>query len=152
MTDADRSQSKTALIFGISGQDGSYLAKILLERGYEVHGTSRDKENNAFAGLRRLGLLGRVHLHSAALTDFRSVSRVLHQVLPDEIYGLAGQTSVALSFDQPLEAFESIAVGTVNILECMRLLEKPIRFFNAASGECFGETLDPYAMAKAYMP
>ena len=153
--------SKKALIFGISGQDGGYLAQLLLHKGYEIHGTSRDCENNPFRGLKRLGLLDRIKLYSAALTDFRSVVRVLNQVRPDEVYNLAGQTSVALSFQQPVEAFESISVGTINILECARLLDHPVRIFNAASSECFGNTKtaadeetpfrprSPYAMAKA---
>lgn len=152
---------KKALIFGISGQDGGYLAQLLFQKGYEIHGTSRDCENNPFRGLKHLGLFDCIKLHSAALTDFRSVVRVLHQVRPDEVYNLAGQTSVALSFNQPVEAFESISVGTINILECVRLLDYPIRIFNPASSECFGNTetpadeetpfrpRSPYAMAKA---
>src|SRR6202521_2870891 len=127
--------SKKALIFGISGEDGSYLARFLFHKGYEIHGTSRDCENNSFRGLKRLGVFERVKLHSAALTDFRSVVQVLHQVPPNEVYHLAGQTSVALSFQQPVEAFESISVGTINILECARLLDYPVRIFNAASSE-----------------
>lgn len=161
MSKSREAVSKKALIFGISGQDGGYLARFLLQKGYEVHGTSRDCENNLFHGLKRLGLFDRIKLRSAALTDFRSVLNVLHQVRPDELYNLAGQTSVALSFHQPVEAFESIAVGTINILECVRLLDHRVRIFNAASSECFGNTespadeetpfrpRSPYAMAKS---
>lgn len=152
---------KTALIFGVSGQDGAYLAQLLLGKGYQVHGTSRDSASNPFTGLHRLGIADRVTLHTVALTDFRSVFSVLHKVVPDEIYNLAGQTSVALSFELPVEAFESITVGTINILECVRLLGQPIKSFHAASSECFGDAVtpadegtpfrprSPYAMAKA---
>lgn len=152
---------KTALIFGISGQDGAYLAQLLLAKGYVVHGTSRDCASNPFIGLHRLGIFDRVTLHTVALTEFRSVISVMHKVMPDEIYNLAGQTSVALSFELPVEAFESVTVGTINILECVRLLGRPIKSFHAASSECFGEAptpadentpfrpRSPYAMAKA---
>ncbi len=157
MTDA----RKTALIFGISGQDGAYLAKFLLERGYIVHGTSRDAEISSFAALTSLGIKERIALHSAAPTDFRSVLQVITRAAPDEIYNLSGQSSVGLSFQQPVETLESIAVGTLNMLECIRFLRQPIRFYNAGSGECFGDTggraasettpfqpRSPYAVAK----
>lgn len=153
---------KSALIVGISGQDGAYLAQLLLGRGYAVHGTSRDAEVSSFASLVALGIRDRVVLHSAAPTDFRSVFQVVSRVAPDEIYNLSGQSSVGLSFHQPVETLESVAVGTLNILECIRLLDRPIRFYNAGSGECFGDTgglaadestpfhpRSPYAVAKA---
>ena len=152
---------KTVLIFGVSGQDGAYLAQLLLDKGYDVHGTSRDCASNPFLGLHRLGIADRVTLHTVALTEFRSVFSVMHKVMPDEIYNLAGQTSVALSFELPVEAFESITVGTINILECVRLLGRPVKSFHAASSECFGDAMipadegtpfqprSPYAMAKA---
>lgn len=154
---------KRALIFGVSGQDGSYLSRLLLEKGYEVHGTSRDAETQRFSGLTRLGIRDRVRVHSASLTDFRNILQVVTQVEPDEVYNLAGQTSVGLSFTQPIEAFESIATGTLQILEVIRYLKAPVRFYNASSGECFGEIpvgeaadestpfrpKSPYATAKA---
>jgi GDPmannose 4,6-dehydratase len=153
---------KTALIFGISGQDGAYLALSLLQKGYVVHGTSRDAEMASFSSLDQLGIQNRVVLHSAAPTDFRSVLQVISRSTPHEIYNLAGQSSVGLSFQQPVETLESIAVGTLNILECIRLLDRPIRFYNAGSGDCFGDTAgvaanemsafrpcSPYAVAKA---
>ncbi|MCF8506970.1 MAG: GDP-mannose 4,6-dehydratase [Caulobacter sp.] len=135
--------SRTALILGISGQDGAYLARLLLDKGFDVHGTSRDHEAASFPNLTKLGIRDRVRLHSAALNDFRSVIRVLDRVEPDEIYNLAGQTSVGLSFDMPVETYESIAVSALNILECIRFLKRPIRLFNAASSECFGNTAEP---------
>lgn len=131
---------RTALIFGISGQDGSWLAHLLLEKGYTVHGTSRDREASSFGNLRRLGLYERVHLHSAVLTDFRSVVQVVSGTRPDEIYNLAGQSSVGLSFEQPVETLSSLALGTVNILEAIRFLGIGARFYNASSSECFGNT------------
>lgn len=155
-------QRKTALIFGISGQDGAYLAKLLLERNYAVHGTSRDAEISSFASLAALGIKDRIELHSAVPTDFRSTLQVISRTTPDEIYNLSGQSSVGLSFQQPVETLESITVGTLNILECIRLLGRPIRFYNAGSGECFGDTggkpanestpfqpRSPYAVAKS---
>lgn len=153
---------KIALIFGISGQDGAYLAKLLLERGYVVHGTSRDAEISSFASLVGLGIRERITLHSAVPTDFRSALQVISRTTPDEIYNLSGQSSVGLSFQQPVETLESITVGTLNILECIRLLARPIKFYNAGSGECFGDTggepanestpfhpRSPYAVAKS---
>lgn len=153
---------KTALIFGISGQDGGYLSRLLLGKGYQVHGTSRDAEASAFANLTTLGLRDRVTTHSAALTDFRSVLQVIAKVEPDEIYNLSGQSSVGLSFQQPVETLESIATATLNVLEAVRFLAAPIRFYNAGSSECFGNTGEepaveespfrprsPYAVAKS---
>jgi GDPmannose 4,6-dehydratase len=150
-----------ALIFGISGQDGAYLAKLLLEKGYEVHGTSRDHEATSFSNLKLLGIKDKVALHSVVLSDFRSVFTVIERVRPQELYNLAGQTSVGLSFSQPVETFESISVGTLNVLECMRMLKSDLKFYNAGSSEAFGNTPNgaredtlfqprsPYATAKA---
>jgi len=153
---------KTALICGISGQDGTYLSKLLLEKGYYVHGTARDAQMSAFGNLQRLGIKDRITVHSMALNDFRSVLQVLTKVCPDEIYNLAGQSSVGLSFDQPVETLESISVGTLNLLEAIRFIGRPIKMYNAGSSECFGNTggepadettpfrpRSPYAVAKA---
>jgi GDPmannose 4,6-dehydratase len=106
-----------ARISGISGQDGAYLSRLLLEQGYEVHGTARDAQMATFHNLEHLGIKDRVTFHSMAINDFRSVLQVLAKVLPDEIYNLAGQSSVGLSFDQPVETLESISIGTLNLLE-----------------------------------
>ena len=105
---------KTALILGISGQDGAYLARLLLEKGYRVVGGSRDAQITSFANLVRLGIRERVTLESVSLNDFRSVLQTLSKVDPDEVYNLAGQSSVGLSFEQPVETLESIAFGTGN--------------------------------------
>jgi len=153
---------KTALICGISGQDGSYLAHLLLGKGYQVHGTARDAQMSSFGNLRRLGIKEQITSHSMALNDFRSVLQVLAKVRPDEIYNLAGQSSVGLSFEQPVETLESISVGTLNLLEAMRFINLPIKLYNAGSSESFGNTggepadeltpfrpRSPYAVAKA---
>jgi GDPmannose 4,6-dehydratase len=153
---------KTALICGVSGQDGSYLAELLLKKGYKVYGSSRDAQVASFDNLTRLGLRNRIEVVSISPTDFRSVLQVLAKVGPDEIYNLAGQSSVGLSFEQPVETLESIGVGTLNLLEAIRFLERPIRFYNACSSECFGDTggepadertpfrpRSPYGVAKA---
>ena len=103
---------KKALISGVSGQDGAYLAQLLLNKGYEVCGTSRDAQMAKFTNLHRLGIFEQVKLESMALNDFRSVLQVLSKIQPDEVYNLAGQSSVGLSFQQPVEALESIATGT----------------------------------------
>jgi GDPmannose 4,6-dehydratase len=101
-----------ALILGIGGQDGGYLAKFLLGKGYEVYGSSRDVHLMSGRGLHALGIADRVSLRSMAINDFRSVLTVLAEVQPDEVYNLAGQSSVGLSFEQPVETMESLAIGT----------------------------------------
>jgi len=143
---------KTALIFGISGQDGSWLAKLLVEKGYTVHGTSRDREASGFGNLVRLGLRDKLRLHSAVLNDFRSVAQVISDVRPSEIYNLAGQSSVGLSFEQPVETLDSVIHGTVNILEAIRFLGLDARFYNASSSECFGNTTGPAAETHPFHP
>jgi GDPmannose 4,6-dehydratase len=143
---------RVALIFGISGQDGAYLAHLLLSKGYIVHGVSRDAELTSFARLERLGIRDRVTLHSGNLGEFRSVVELMNKVEPSEIYNLAGQSSVALSFELPVETFGSIAVGTFNILEYMRLMKHSVRLFQAVSSECFGNTQYPLDEAGAFRP
>lgn len=153
---------KKALICGISGQDGAYLAQLLLSKGYMVCGTSRDAQMSSFRNLTRLGIREQVKLESMSLTDFRSVLQILTKIEPDEVYNLAGQSSVGLSFEQPVETLESIATGTLNLLEAIRFTGKTIKFYNAGSSECFGDTGDraadettpfrprsPYAVAKS---
>lgn len=152
----------TALICGVSGQDGAYLAQLLLSKGYEVYGTSRDAQVSTFRNLVRLGIRDRINAYSMSLNDFRSVLQIISKVQPDEIYNLAGQTSVGLSFDLPVETMESITLGTLNLLEAVRFIGAPIKLYNAGSSECFGDTgtvaadettpfrpRSPYAVAKA---
>ena len=152
---------KTALIFGISGQDGAYLAEHLLSQGIIVHGTSRDKESSNFTGLRHLNIFDDVTLHSVGLGEFRSVLTVLATIRPDLIFNLAAQSSVGLSFAQPVETIDSIMHGTINIMEAIRFLSLDARFYSASSSECFGSTdvaatettpfhpRSPYAVGKA---
>jgi len=153
---------KRALICGVSGQDGAYLARLLLSKNYHVTGTSRDAQMARFDNLLRLGIREQVDCLSMSLTDFRSTLQVLDRVRPDEVYNLAGQSSVALSFEQPVEAMASISTGCLNLLEAIRFLGQDIRLYNASSSECFGDTggcaadettpfrpRSPYAVAKA---
>ncbi len=153
---------KRALICGVSGQDGAYLSQLLLSKNYEVWGTSRDAQMSSFASLHELKIADQVKTLSMSLTDFRSVLQVISKVEPDEIYNLAGQSSVGLSFDQPVDTFESVTLGTINLLESIRFINPKIRFYNAGSSECFGDTsteaadentafrpTSPYAIAKA---
>lgn len=162
MSTQQQSRRKTALICGVGGQDGGYLAAHLLGLGYRVIGTSRDAQASRFESLVQLGIRDRVTVESMSLVDFRSTMQVIARTEPDEIYNLAGQTSVRLSFDQPAETFESIVIGTLNMLEAIRLLDRPIRLYNAGSSEMFGNTPDepaseqtvlhpcsPYGIAKA---
>lgn len=131
---------KKALICGVSGQDGAFLAKFLLGKGYQVYGTSRDAQMSLFQNLIRLGIRDEVKLDSMSLVDFRSVLQGVNKVEPDEIYNLAGQSSVSLSFEQPVETLESISIGTLNLLEAIRFSGRPIKFYSAGSSECFGNT------------
>ena len=153
---------KTALITGVSGQDGALLARLLLDKGYRVLGTSRDAQGSTFGNLRRLGIADRVHCLTMVPEDFRSVLVALRKSQPDEIYHLAGQSSVGLSFEQPAETIQSITMGMLNVLEACRMLDKPARIYHAGSSESFGDTQgvaadettpfhprSPYAVAKA---
>jgi GDPmannose 4,6-dehydratase len=141
-----------ALIIGISGQDGAYLAKLLLGKGYSVIGTSRDQEQGRFGNLDLLRIRDQVRLTSMATNDFRSIYKTVRESNPDEIYNLAGQTSVGLSFEQPMEAHESINLSVLNILECLRLMGSKARFYNAGSSECFGDTVEPAHEETAFRP
>ena len=153
---------KVVLICGVSGQDGSYLAALLLSKGYSVFGTSRDVQGSGFSNLHQLGIHERVQYISMVPEDFRSVLVALRKCKPDEIYYLAGQSSVGLSFEQPAETIQSITLGTLNMLEGCRMMDKKIKLYHAGSGECFGDTqgkpaneqtqfypMSPYAVAKS---
>ncbi|MDR2528133.1 MAG: GDP-mannose 4,6-dehydratase [Synergistaceae bacterium] len=153
---------KKALIFGVTGQDGALLARLLLNKGYVVAGTSRDAQLSGFHNLRVLGIFDAVRVFSANPTDFRSALDVISRTRPQEVYNLAGQSSVGLSFEQPVETFNSIGIANLTLLEAIRFLgDKSVRYYNAGSGECFGNTpipvteeapfhpRSPYAVAKA---
>lgn len=156
------SQLKIALICGVGGQDGSYLARLLINKGYCVWGTSRDAQGATLGNLKKLGILNQVKILSMAPEDFRSVFMAVRQSMPDEIYFLAGQSSVGLSFEQPAETIQSAVIGTLNVLEACRILNNKIRLYHAGSSECFGDTRghpadektpfaprSPYAVAKS---
>lgn len=157
-----RSDGLKALVCGVTGQDGCYLAELLVDKGYEVWGTSRDAETSSLSNLRALRLEQRVKMISMVPNDFRSVFNAVIRSDPDEIYYFSGQSSVGLSFEKPAETLESIFTGVLNLLETIRLHGKPMKFFNAGSSECFGDTgknpaneetafkpRSPYAVAKA---
>lgn len=154
--------TKTALICGVGGQDGALLARQLLQSSYSVFGTSRDAQGGSFLNLNRLGIHNDVRLLSMAPEDFRSVFMAIKASEPDEVFFLAGQSSVGLSFEQPAETIQSFTLGTLNILEACRMFNPRIRQYHAGSSECFGDTLgvaakestpffprSPYAVAKA---
>jgi GDPmannose 4,6-dehydratase len=151
-----------AIVCGLSGQDGSYLTRFLLEKGYEVWGTSRDPQGHKLSTLPSFLVSEKVQLLSMDLEDFRSVLVAIQRSRPDEIYFLAGQSSVGLSFEQPAETMQSIVTGTLNILEACRMLDWPVKLYSAGSSECFGNTngapatedtpfnpRSPYAVAKS---
>jgi GDPmannose 4,6-dehydratase len=155
-------RKRIALIVGATGQDGAYLARLLLGNGYSVHGTSRDAAFARLDGFAALGIRDRITMHSMSPSDYQSVAQVLESLAPTEIYNLSGQSSVALSFSQPAETLESIVLGTLNLLEALRRISTKVRFYNAGSSECFGNTgtepaneltafrpKSPYGVAKA---
>jgi GDPmannose 4,6-dehydratase len=161
--------SKVALITGITGQDGSYLAELLLERGYLVHGIKR---RTSLFNTQRIDHLfdnpkfgnKQLFLHHADMNDSSSLLRVIHEVKPDEIYNLAAQSHVAVSFEEPEYTANSDAVGTLRILEALRILEmKETKFYQASTSELYGLVQEvpqsektpfyprsPYAVAKLY--
>lgn len=153
--------ARRALITGITGQDGAYLAEFLLERGYEVHGMVRRSSSEKFD---RIGhLRDRIRLHQADLLDQLSLVRLVETTEPDELYNLAAQSFVPTSFVQPLLTGEFTALGVTRILEAVRLVNRSIKFYQASSSEMFGSVREepqnedtpfwprsPYGVAKVY--
>lgn len=131
-----------ALISGITGQDGAYLASLLLKKGYEIHGTSRQATQETLANLRMLEILNRVHVHEVDVHSFEEVCHVLDHVRPEEVYHLAGESSVGFSFREPAAVLSSICTDTVNFLEAIRRDFPQTRFYNSASSEMFGDTAE----------
>lgn len=157
--------SKKALITGITGQDGSYLAELLLEKGYEVHGITRRASISNTARIDHLLAQNAIHLHDGDLSDSSSLIRIIAEVLPDEIYNLAAQSHVQVSFDVPEYSGDIDAIGVLRILEAVRILhlEKNCRIYQASTSELFGKVREvpqsettpfhpysPYAVAKQY--
>jgi GDPmannose 4,6-dehydratase len=156
---------RTAVVTGITGQDGAYLAQHLLERGYRVFGTFRRGSSVNFWRIEELGIAQheRLTLVEFDLTDFGSGVRLLEKARPQEIYNLAAQSFVAVSFDQPVNTGLTTGIGVVNLLEAIRMLDPSIRFYQASTSEMFGrvqampqdETTpfyprSPYGVAKLY--
>jgi GDPmannose 4,6-dehydratase len=152
---------KKAFITGITGQDGSYLAELLLEKGYEVYGLYRRTSVDVFE---RIGNIRRdIHLVEGDMTDLASLVRIIREVQPDEVYNLAAQSFVAGSWTQPVSTSEITAIGVLNILEAIRQTNPKIRFYQASSSEMYGKVHDskqneqsyfhprsPYAVSKLY--
>jgi len=134
---------KTALITGVTGQDGGYLAKLLLEKGYEVHGLFARRTSDTLWRLRYLGIDSQVKLIEGDLTDVSSIARALEQCRADEVYNLAAQSFVATSWQQPLLTGHVTGMGAANVLEAIRLTSRAIRFYQASSSEMFGRVQQP---------
>ena len=156
---------KKAMITGITGQDGSYLAELLLSKGYEVHGVVRRSSN--FSTSRVDHVYDRLHLHYGDVCDGTAMSRLVRSVAPDEVYNLAAQSHVKVSFDQPVYTADATGVGTLRMLEAIRdgqeSCGKQIRFYQASSSEMYGKVVEtpqrettpfyprsPYGAAKVY--
>ena len=166
----DRLLSKTALITGITGQDGAYLAEFLLAKGYQVHGIKRrassfntDRIDHLYQDPHEGNV--RLHLHYGDLTDATNLIRIVQEVQPDEIYNLAAQSHVAVSFETPEYTANADGLGTLRLLEAIRILglEKKTRFYQASTSEMFGKVQEnpqrettpfyprsPYGAAKVY--
>jgi len=153
---------KRALICGISGQDGSYLAKFLLKKGYEVFGTSRAASASNCSNLKLLGIQNSVKIISFSLLNLNEVIKLIEKIAPNEIYNLSGPSAVSFSFKSPEIAIKSLVLGALNLLEAVRLISNEIKIFNASSSECFGDLgsneaseksafnpKSPYAVAKS---
>ncbi len=156
---------KHAVITGITGQDGAYLAQLLLEKGYEVHGTYRRTSSVNFWRIEEMGIQNHPHLHLVEydLTDLGASIALVQKVQPDEIYNLAAQSFVGVSFDQPSTTAQITGIGALNLLEAIRLVNPKVRFYQASTSEMFGKVQaipqkedtpfyprSPYGVAKLY--
>jgi GDPmannose 4,6-dehydratase len=133
---------KKALITGINGQDGSYLAEFLLEKGYEVHGTLKRNSVSENQTARLDSIFTQINLHYADLTDLSSLISVIQKTQPDEIYNLAAQSHVKISFEQPIYTANVTGIGTLNLLEAVRLIKPNAKIYQASSSEMFGNNID----------
>ena len=155
--------SKTALITGVTGQDGSYLAELSLEKGYDVHGMVRRSSTEKRDRIDHLNGNPNFHLHYGDLADSMSLVKIIGSVKPDEIYNLAAQSFVATSWEQPLATANIDALGVTNMLEAIRKVKPSARFYQASTSEMFGLVQEipqtektpfyprsPYGVAKLY--
>lgn len=129
---------KTAIITGITGQDGAYLAEYLLELGYTVVGLTRSYSSVGLSKLMKLGIDAQVVIEECDLMDYSSIIRILDKYNPDEFYNLAAQSSVAASFNQPIGTIQFNSISVLNMLEAIRSSKSTIRFYQASSSEMFG--------------
>lgn len=135
-------ENKIALITGINGQDGSYLTEFLLNKSYEVHGTLKRNSVSENQTSRLDSVYDKIKLHYADMTDLSSLIRVIQEVKPNEIYNLAAQSHVRISFDQPLYTANVTGIGTLNLLEAVKLIDPTIKIYQASSSEMFGNNID----------
>jgi GDPmannose 4,6-dehydratase len=133
---------KKALITGINGQDGSYLAEYLLELGYEVHGILKRNSVAENQTARLDDIFNRLNLHYADMTDISSLYRVINKVKPNEIYNLAAQSHVRISFDQPIYTVNATGISVLNLLESVKEIDQSIKIYQASSSEMFGNSID----------
>jgi GDPmannose 4,6-dehydratase len=133
---------KKALITGINGQDGSYLAEFLLGKNYEVHGTLKRNSVSENQTYRIENIFSKINLHYSDLTDMSSLISVIQKVMPDEIYNLAAQSHVRISFDQPIYTSQVTGIGTLNLLEAVKLIKPNTKIYQASSSEMFGNSID----------
>ena len=154
---------KKAIITGITGQDGGYLAKLLLSKGYKVYGAQRRNTGKRYWRLEELGIRDQIEIVDIDLTEPFNVSKLLDEIQPDEFYNLAAQSFVGLSFDQPQVTTHTNAIGVLNILEAIRHNHPKVKFYQASTSEMFGKVTEtpqrettrfyprsPYGCAKAY--
>jgi GDPmannose 4,6-dehydratase len=154
---------KRALVIGVTGQDGAYLSRLLLEKGYEVFGGYRRSANTNYENLQYLDILDRVQMVPLEILEISNIIRVLEHCRPDEVYNLAAQSFVGISFEQPLLTSDVTALGTLRVLEAIRTVNPKIRFYQASSSEMFGMATEvpqrettrfyprsPYAVSKVF--
>ena len=134
---------KKALITGVTGQDGAYLAQLLLDKGYKVYGTARRSSVNTSWRLKELNILNRIEIISIDLLEYSNIFQVIKSIQPDEIYNLAAQSFVGISFEQPLYTSDVTAMGCLRILDCIKHINPDIKFYQASSSEMFGKIQEP---------
>ncbi|MBF0329426.1 MAG: GDP-mannose 4,6-dehydratase [Nitrospirae bacterium] len=155
--------AKKALIIGITGQDGAYLSRLLLEKGYEVYGALRKRLDSSPHNLATLGIADSIKFVPVELLEFTNILYVIKKSMPDEIYNLGAQSSVALSFEQPLFTADVTGMGSLRVIEAIRVLDKPVKFYQASTSEMFGKVREtpqteltpfyprsPYAASKLF--